>query len=471
LYIIARLLRSIILYYGRSDNIKRNLIIGLVIGGAGQCQLKYYFSIMHICYNYDYKFIMTNQNIQQPNSNNQRFYYGYIIAAVAFICSILNAGMSVSFGIFFKPLLNEFGWTRAMTSGAFSVAWIVQAMSSVVMGGLNDKIGPRMVISLSGLLLGLGYLLMSQIDSAWQLYIFYGLLTGIGASGIAVAFKSTIIKWFAKRMNLAISIMGSFGSIGVVIFPLVATRLITAYDWRTSYAIIGIFVLVIVVLLAQFLKSEPVQIRQVSDTDDRQNIYLSGEGFNLEEAVHTRQFWFAFTIHFLQGFLMATIMVHIVPHANDLGISIINAANIMSIIGGIGIIGSVSIGMAGDKFGIKRTYMFNFIVMASSYFWVLNINELWMFYLFAVIFGIARNAGILGSPLIARLFGFKAHGLIYGVMNLAFSIGAAIGPLLAGYIFDITGSYMMAFLICGILGITAVILASLLRATRLEKAL
>ena len=134
-------------------------------------------------------------------------------------------------------------------------------------------------------------------------------------------------------------------------------------------------------------------------------------------------------------------------------------------------IGSIATGIAGDKYGIKRTFIVSFMVMASSYFLVLNINELWMFYLYAVVFGLARNAGILGSPLMAKLFGLKAHGLIYGVMNLAFSIGAATGPLMAGYIFDITGSYTIAFLICGTLGITAVILASLLRQTRLEKTL
>jgi len=417
------------------------------------------------------KSIVDSQDLQQSNSSNQRFYYGYIIAAVTFICAFFNAGMSVSFGVFFKPLLTEFGWTRAMTSGAFSLSWIVQAISSVVMGGLNDKIGPRIVISLSGLLMGVGFLLMSQVNNVWQLYLFYGLLTGIGSSGLAVAIKSTIIKWFAKRMNFISSINGVGASLGALGVPLVASRLIVVYDWRISYAIIGIFVLAIIIIAAQFLKRDPVQMGQVSGTEDRQNIYHRSEGLNLKEAVHTRQFWFAFTIHCLIGFLLATMMVHIVPHANDLGISALNAANILAIMGGIGMIGSIATGIAGDKFGIKRTFIIIFIVMASSYFWVSNIHELWLFYLFAVVFGLTRKAGVLGGPLIARLFGFKAHGLIYGVMNLAFSIGSAIGPLLAGYIFDIRDSYTMAFLICGTLSITAVIVSSLLRPTRLEKTL
>jgi len=415
------------------------------------------------------KSIVDSQELQQPNSGNQRFYYGYIVAAVSFICAFFTAGLIFSFGVFFKPLLSEFGWTRAMTSGAFTLSWIVQAISSVVMGGLNDKIGPRKVISLSGLLMGLGYLLMSQINNVWQLYIFYGLLAGIGGSGLAVALKSTIVKWFANRMNFISSIMVAGGALGTLVLPIVASRLISAYDWRMSYFIMGSFALVIVVLLAQFLKREPVQMGQVSYTEDKLSIHLSGEGLYLKEAVYTLQFWLAFTLHCLLGLLLATIMVHIVPHANDLGISALNAANILAIMGGISIISGIAIGTSGDKFGIRRTFIIIFFIMAASYFWISNINELWMFYLFAVVFGLTRNGGVLGAPLIAQLFGLKAHGMIFGVMNLAYSIGAATGPLLAGYIFDITGSYTIAFLLCGTLGVVAVIVASLLRPIRLEK--
>jgi len=415
--------------------------------------------------------IIDTQELQQSNNGNQRFYYGYIVAISAFITVLLMHGARFSFGIFFKPLLNEFGWTRAMTSGAFSISWIVQAISSVFIGGLNDKIGPRVVVTLCGLSFGLGYLLMSQVDSIWQLYLFYGLLTGIGASGIVVSLVSTIIKWFTKRKNLVISIVTVSGEIGTFIFPLVAIRLISAYDWRTSYIIIGSIVLVIMVLLSQFLKRGPVQMKQVSYTEDRQSIHLNGEELYLKEAVYTKQFWLAFALQFLNAFLVITVMVHAVPHATDVGISAISAANILSIMGGIGIIGRVATGIAGDRLGIRRTYIISFLVMAASYFWISTVEVLWMFYLFAIAVGIARHSGLLAAPLVAELFGLKAHGLIYGVMNFATGVGAATGSFLAGYIFDITGSYMMAFLICGILGITAAILASFLQPTRLEKTL
>jgi len=412
---------------------------------------------------------MNNQNKKQSNSNNQRFYYGYIIASIAFVSSFSNAGMIFSFGVFFKPLLNEFGWTRAMTSGAFTISRIFQAISSVAMGGLTDKIGPRVVISLCGLLIGLGYLLMSQVNNIWQLYIFYGLLTGIGSGGITVSLMSTIVRWFTINRNLITSVVIAGGALGTLVLPLVASRLIDAYDWRMSYLIMGSSILIIVVILAQFIKRAPIQTRQVSYEEDRQNSRFTGEGLHLKKALHDRQFWLAFALQFINGFLVATIMVHIVPHATDIGISALSAANILAIMGGIAILGTIFIGIAGDKFGIKRTFIISFLVVTVSYFWISNIDELWMFYLFAVVVGLISNMGLLTSPLVAESFGLKAHGLIFGVMNLSYSLGSATGPLLAGYIFDITGSYMMAFPMYGTLGIIAVIVASLLRSTRIHR--
>jgi MFS family permease len=382
---------------------------------------------------------------------------------------LLMHGTRLSFGIFFKPLLTEFGWTRATTAGAFSVSWIFQAISSVVMGNLNDKMGPRVVVTISGILFGLGYVLMSQITDVWQLYLFYGFLTGMGASGIVIALLSTIVRWFAKRRTLITSIIASGGEIGAVLIPLVAVRLIAAYDWRISYVVIGGSVLIIIVLLAQFLKRDPSQIKQTSDRGDKVDIEQNVKEFHMKEAVYSGQFWVAFSLQFINGFLLSIMVLHIVPHATDIGISPINAANILAIMGGVGIVGKIGVGIAGDKFGIRQTYMILFILLAASYFWLLAVEDLQIFYLFAIVFGLARQAGVLGSPLIAELFGLKAHGLLYGVMNLALSIGSAISAWMAGYIFDVTDSYMIVFLICGTLGIVAAILSSLLRPTRVNR--
>jgi MFS family permease len=389
------------------------------------------------------------------------------VAISAFVIVLLMHGARFSFGIFFIPILTEFGWTRAMTSGAFSMSWIVQALSSIFMGNLNDKVGPRIVVSLCGLLFGLGYLLMSQVNNVWEMYLFYGLLIGIGSSGTQVSLVSTTIKWFMKRKNLAISIVTVSGEIGTLVMPLVAVRLIDAYDWRMSYVIIGSFILVLVVIISQFLKRSPVQTKNVSFGEDSPSRRLKMEELCLKEAIHTKQFWIALALQFLTGFLAITIMIHIVPHAIDVGISAISAANILGIMGGLGIIGRLATGFAGDRLGIKWAYIICFLVAAVSYFGISSVKEIEIFYLFAIMIGMARHSGLLAAPLVSELFGLKAHGLIYGVMVSGISIGAAAGTYLVGYIFDMSSTYMVAFMLCGILSIVAVILAMLLPSARL----
>jgi len=379
---------------------------------------------------------------------------------------VLTVGTRLSFGIFFKPVLTEFGWTRAMTSGAYSLAVIVHGFLSIAMGGLNDRLGPRIVVTLCGFFLGLGYLLMSQVNSIWQLYLFYGLITGIGTSGFWVPIMSTIARWFAKRRSTMTGIVLGGTGLGTLIVPPVASRIIDAYDWRISYVIMGGFVLVVLVSLSQLLKRDPAQMKLAPYGESResgQEVRLSGGGFYLGEVVYTRRFWLIFIVALCNGFLLSTIMVHIVPHATDLGISAISAANILATTGGAGMVGRIAIGGIADRIGNRQAFIIGFIMLTIALLWLVTVKEMWMFYLVAIVYGLGTGIGTLTSPLTAEYFGLRSHGLIYGVINLGYNIGAATGPLLAGYIFDINGSYQSAFLVCASLGITGFILSALLR--------
>jgi len=167
-----------------------------------------------------------------------------------------------AFGVFFKPVLTEFGWTRAITSGAFSLSMFMEGLVGIVMGGLNDRLGPRMVLTLCGFLLGLGCLLISQISAIWQLYLFYGVIMGIGMSGAWVPLSSTIARWFVKRRSMMSGIVLTGTNLGALIAPPVANRLISAYDWRISYIIMGSVVLVVILLGARLLRRDPSQMGQ-----------------------------------------------------------------------------------------------------------------------------------------------------------------------------------------------------------------
>lgn len=410
---------------------------------------------------------MADQEIQQSSGAKPGFFYGYVIVAAAFSVMITAWGTYYAFGIFFKPMLTEFGWTRAIISGAFSIANIMRGLLGIVVGGLNDRLGPRVVITLCGFLIGLGYLLMSQVSTVWQLYVFYGVIIGIGMSGFWVPLLSTIVRWFDKRRSMMSGIVLTATGVGILIGAPVANRIISTYDWRISYIIMGSLVLIVILLAAQFLKRDPAQVGQMPDGEKRKlphGLKSATGDFSLKEAVYTRQFWLYCAINFCFGFSVFTITVHIVPHAIELGISAASAATILATIGGLSIAGRLVLGSAGDRIGNRQVYIIGFIIMSISLFWLAQASQLWMLYVSAGLFGFAQGGmGTIGAPLLATLFGLTSHGLIFGVANLGFTTGAAFGPFLAGYIFDVTGNYQMAFLISAAASIVSLILAVLLK--------
>ncbi len=407
------------------------------------------------------------ESLPSIRSKKPGFFYGYVIVAAAFSIVIIAHGAQYTFGIFFKPILTEFGWTSAATSGAFSLYLVLWGLLSIFVGRLNDSFGPRIVMTASGFFLGLGYLLMSQVSVLWQLYLFYGVIIAIGMSGAWVPLISTVPKWFVKRRGLMTGIVTSGSGIGTILLSLAASRLISVYGWRISYMIVGSGVLVLLMLAAQFLRRDPQQIGQLPYGEDEtkgESLNAQAREFSLQEAIRTGQFWLVCAIFLCFGFILYTIMVHIVPHAIDLGISPIIAANIIVIIGGVNAVGRIIIGYSSDRIGVKPSLLISFILMGIALLWVMVATEVWMFYLFAIIFGFGYGGlATLTSMVTAELFGVRSLGAIVGVVMFSFTLGGAIGPLLAGSIFDISGSYKPAFLASAAVSAAGIILSSVLK--------
>lgn len=410
---------------------------------------------------------MNNQEVQHYAKTSPSFFYGYLVVIAAFIIMVLMYGTRIAFGVFFKPILTEFGWSRALTSSALSISLVIQGLMSIVMGGLNDRFGPRIVLTLCGFLLGLGYLLMSQVNAIWQLYLFYSVLVGIGMSGVFSPLLSTVARWFVKRRSVMTGIVFAGAGAGNLIMPPVSNWLISIYDWRISYLIMGGLVLVIVVAIAQFLRRDPAQTGQVPYGRDerlKSGANLGAEGLSLKVATGTRQYWMTFAIFFGFGLCSWVIIAHIVPHATDLGISAATAANILAVMGAATIIGGIVLGNIADRTGIRQVFVFCFIVMSAALFGLLPATKAWMLFLFTIVFGFSSGGGVtLMSPLVAKLFGLSSHGLILGVMMFGFTLGGAVGPFVAGYIFDATGSYLFAFLLSAAFSVIGLILTAMLR--------
>jgi MFS family permease len=386
-----------------------------------------------------------------------KLFYGNVIVAASFAIQWVCVGTLFTYGIFFKPLLAEFGWSRATISGASSLAFFFVGFMAIFAGRLNDRFGPRIILAVSGLFLGGGYLLLSLLQAPWQLYLFYGVIAGTGMASHDIVTLSTVARWFFHRRGMMTGIVKVGTGAGQLMVPMIVTGLLAVYGWRTSYLIIGAAALVLFVLLAQLFRRDPQQMGLRPYGAENVESATSAEaepGLSLNEVARTRQFWTICLAYSAVIYCLLTIIVHIVPHATDAGLSATSAAGVLSTIGGVSMAGRFIMGTASDRIGSKRAWVISFIILIASFVWLQIAREPWMFYLFAVIYGFAHGSFfVLVSPMTAELFGTKAHGVIFGLVYFAGNLGGTLGPFLAGYIFDITQSYQIAFWIMLVLSI------------------
>jgi len=364
-------------------------------------------------------------------------------------------------------MLTEFGWTRATLSGAASLRLFITTLLGIAGGRLTDKFGPRSFATICGVFLGLGFFLMSRISTIWQLYLVFGVIIGIGMCGLWIPMISTISRWFVKRRVMMTGIVLSGASLGMIIVPPLATWLITIYGWRTSYTIVGLVAMIVIISATQFVKRDPAQIGQLPDGENgvkAASLDLPTRSLSLREAIHTRQFWLLCAVFGCLWFSAMPIWVHIVIHAIDLGIPAISASNILVIMGGAGIAGRILIGSVTDRIGKKPALLIGFTLMLVSFLWLLVAKELWALNLFAIIFGFGIASLVVLQPaLIAGLFGLGSLSVIMGSVEFVSTTLSTPSSIVAGYIFDIMDSYQLAFLIFAGVSIIGFMLSLLLR--------
>ena len=401
------------------------------------------------------------------------FFYGYVIIMACLILQIVMFAPRASFGVFIKPLTTDFEWSRALVAGAFSVSSLVQGLFSILMGGLNDRLGPRVVLTICGVLVGVGLMCVSLVNAPWQLYLFYVLLVGPGMGGLYSPQMSTVARWFVKRRNIMTGLLMAGGGVGGFIGPPLITWLVYTRSWRDAFLFIGSGVFVLVILASQFLRRDPSKMGQVpygEGSVTSQKTAAGGVSITLKQSFRTRWFWMlAFTI-FGFGFCFSTVLVHIVPLAIDRGIPATTAAIILSVMNIAMTLGSITVGLIGDRFGSHRAFITCICLLSAIVFFLLPGTSAWMLGVFAAVMAFGGGGiAVLESTLVADIFGLKSHGAILGCIVFSFTLGGAAGPFIAGSAFDATGSYQMVFLICIALVVAAIIIAVPL--TRRKKAI
>jgi len=392
-------------------------------------------------------------NKQTPSPLNEKKksqrYQGYGILAACFFIMTLVAGAQSSFGVFFKPMIKDFGWTRASTSLPFSLNLIMSGLFSIIVGRISDRLGTKSVVTIGGIIMGIGYLLMSRVVNLWELYLSYGVLVALGSSAFYVPLVTMLIRWFPQKRGLMVGIGVSGIGFGIGVVPTIASQLMISTDWRTSLLIVGGTSIILIAALAQLLKARPPEPELPDKNSEKNaNVSMTSIGISFGDAIKTRQFWMIFITWVLYGFFYQVGAVHTVPYATDLGMSALAAASLLTIIGLVGIVGRTSLGFTGDKFSNKNTLAVSYLLMAVAFLAITVSHTIGMLYLYAVIYGFFSGVGILLASINAEYFGLQSLGAITGAIIFANNIGGAIGPPLAGYIFDARDSYLLAFILC-----------------------
>ena len=394
-----------------------------------------------------------------------RLYPGIIIAA-SVVIAVITYGIVFSFGVFVTPLREYFGTTSAVISGVYAISMLAFSGSGILAGWSVDKYGPRITTLIGGLLFGLSLLLTSQVRTVGQLYVTYGMI-GIAMSTAHAPLMTTVSRWFTRRRGLALGILtAGIGGGPLIIAPLSA-YLIHTGGWRFAYLILASGA-GIILLMALLLKKSPEntsEIRNVARDNGRASLSGKKAGeFNsglsdhsLREAIGTRSFWQLGVIFLVIGMSAQMVKVHVVPYGESQGMSPLLAATVLSVLSGTSVVGRITMGMASDAIGRRQALAVCVFIEGAMMLWLIGASNVWMFFLFGIIYGYSYGGHGPQLPALAgETLGLKHMGTILGSLNFFWGLGAAVGPVLAGYLLDATGSYSSAF----ILGAAGMLLAT-----------
>jgi MFS family permease len=409
------------------------------------------------------------------------FFYGWLIAGVVFISMAIGVNARTAFSLLFPPILDEFGWPRGVTAGAFSFGFLVSALLSPALGRLMDRRGPRFVMEIGVGSMGAGLLLAPLVSQPWQLYATLGVLVGGGSVCLGYTGQGLFLpNWFVRRRGLAMSLAFSGVGVGSIILLPWLQALIGRSGWRWACWALAALVLVVLAPLNLLLERRPEDIGLEPDGDrspaqgqDRppmQNVVdaaWAAVNWTLGRAIRTSRFWWLALGYFCGLFSWYAVQVHQTKYLIEIGFSATYAGWALGFVSLAGIPGQIALGHLSDRIGREWVWTVGNLGFAICYVSLLLLRETPTP---ALLFVMVISQGLLGYGLTsvvgaipAEIFQGRHYGTIFGTLMLAAIAGGAAGPWLTGAIHDATGSYALAYWIavgCSALSAVAIWLAA-----------
>ena len=401
----------------------------------------------------------TSQNIEtQASTKFPGISFPWIIVllgALLMVCSNIYVN---TFGVFFKPIADNFGWSRAEMSAAYTIRSVVGALLVVPMGYLADRWGPRRVLLPCFFLLGAGMMAVSVVTNLWQFYLIQGIGIGVGLSGPFVCIMATVAKWHNTRRGLALGLASAGSGISSIVFPPVATKLIEIVDWQFAILIMGIVILTVGVLASLFMK-DPLEEQRPLAAKSSISQGLLKTWHSLLRIPASPGFLAMIIMFTCVGLAGNVLMNHLVNYATDIGLTALVAAGMVSAIGVANTTGRFFMGTISDHIGARRDAAICCGLMAVAFILLISKTPALM-WVAAVLFGVGYGGS---APLIPAVMvdwvGKEQLSTVTGIGLMGFFVGSAIGPWLAGYIFDVSRSYLWALLLSVAICLAAVIIA------------
>ena len=403
-------------------------------------------------------------------------FYGWIIVATTFLIALVTVGGRNAFGVFVVPMSEEFGWSRSTISLAAALGFLVNGLSQPFLGQLFDRIGGRKVILVSLAMFGVMTILLAITFHIVFLIVVFGLITPIAWSGASLTTTSALLsRWFQRKRATVLSLSTAGASAGGLLLVPFAMFVLQQTDWRVTWVVLGVLVLVIALPLAFFfLRDDPADLGLLPDGEQP-----SADGSQLNptrpapgpletetwrSALRSRPFWQLAGSYCVCGFTTAILTTHFIPYAIDRGIAPSTAATALGLMNGLNVVGVIVTGALADRCGRKNLLALVYAGRGGAYAMLLLAPGPWSLWGFAAITGFSYWATApLTTSLTADVYGLKALGTLSGMTFLVHQVGGAASIQFAGLMRDLAGSYTVPFTIAGLLLLPAALSAFSIR--------
>jgi len=400
------------------------------------------------------------KNLQRKSSP---FFYGWIVLGLGFLSLFATFGVRASFDAYVTSWEEEFVITRTTVTSISMLSLFMYALFQPIMGRMADRFGARLVITISLLLVGGGLLLSSMAQELWQLAILYGVVAAIGLAGSSnVTASALVAHWFVEKRGFAMGLILSGMAVGQLVVGPVSILIIHNFDWRYALFLVGIVILLAVTpLCAVFIRSKPedMNLRPYGEKeqtsppladDPQRNHYQNQAPVGSMFAVFREPFFWYLTVpYFICGFTdLGFIGTHFIPFAEGKGYSEVVIAAAFGSIAAFNVAGTIGTGYLSDRFSRSRLLAAIYWMRALMFILLVTLDNPYILFVFAVFYGLTEMASIAPtSSLCAHLFKNMSIGAIFGFVSVSHQLGAALGALIPGTIFDLTGSYTAIFLV------------------------